>query len=85
MITIGKPWKQKILTKKELAFLDKCFNKLDRAYHRAHKNGKCPIKVAGASIPHFKHWLKTDKNYGCEKNIDLACGTVEHYPNGYYI
>ncbi len=85
MITSGKPWKQKVLTNKELAFIDKCFKKLERAYLRAHKNGKCPIKVAGASIPHFQHWIAKNKNYGCDRNINLMAGTVEHYPNGYYI
>jgi hypothetical protein len=85
MITSGKSWKQKVLTKKELEFMDRCFNKLDAAYYRAHKNGKCPIKVAGASIPFFKQQIKQNKNYGCEKHIDLGTGTVEHFPNGWCI
>ena len=66
-----KPFNQQVLTKKELALLDKLFNKISRAAERYHKAKKCPIE--------------NHANWPCEARIDLALGRVHHYPNGYYI
>ena len=66
-----KPFDQQVLTKKELAILDKLFNKIHRAAKRFHKAGKCPIE--------------NEANWPCSARIELALGKVHHYPNGYYM
>jgi len=66
-----KPFDQKVLTKKELAILDRLFNKIHEAKERFHKAGKCVIENEGI--------------WPCEADIRLAEGKVHHYPNGYYI
>ena len=66
-----KPFNQQVLTKKELAILDKMFNKIARAAERYHKAGKCPIE--------------NQANWPCEARVQLETGNVHHYPNGYYI
>jgi len=66
-----KPFDQKVLTKKELATLDKLFNKLHSAKERFHKAGKCVIENEGI--------------WPCEARIVLEEGKIHHYPNGYYI
>ncbi len=65
------PFDQQVLTKKELALLDKMFNKMAKAVLRFHKAGKCHIE--------------NHANWPCEARIRLETGKVYHYPNGYYI
>lgn len=66
-----KPFNQQVLSKKELAILDKMFNKIARAAERFHKARKCPIE--------------NHANWPCEARIELETGRVHHYPNGYYM
>lgn len=66
-----KPFDQKVLTKKELATLDKLFNKIHRAAERYHKAGKCPIE--------------NEANWPCGATVQLETGKVHHFPNGYYM
>ncbi len=66
-----EPFDQQVLSKKELAILDKMFNKIARAAERYHKAHKCPIE--------------NEANWPCEAQVRLETGKVHHYPNGYYV
>lgn len=80
MLTKGKPWEQKVLTKKEVEFIKCCYDKMEKAYKKCHKQGKCPIKAVGASA---KVWYCVEN--ACNRHIKLTKGVIEHYPNGYYV